>query len=69
MTFPERLKKIYSKANDAIKADNIQEFDHYITILRGVAVALEYGPIEGVWKNEVLCDINDLEIYWGICNE
>lgn len=69
MTFQERLNRLYTKANDAVKSENYRQFEHYITILRGICVALEYGPVEHVWKNEVLCKINELEVYWGICNE
>lgn len=69
LTFHERLNKIYDQAKQCANANDKTGYDHYFSVLIGICVALEYANIEGVWRPEVIAAMNELEVYWGMCNE
>lgn len=70
LTFPERLKRIYKKARDACSAGNRREYEHYMHVILGIVVALDYTiSIDGIWRNDVLYEYRQIEMYWMVCNE
>ncbi len=64
----ERIKHIYTLANDACKSGNRTEYYKYIDILKGILIALEYLPSD-LSPNDIKMNMNLIEMYWSYCNE
>lgn len=69
ITFWQRILRIEKMAKEAANAEDEEKFEHLISILTGMSIALEYANIESIWRNDVICIINNLKTYWSVCNE